>query len=237
MTQKEEKPRKNIQALQKKFQTRFTYTRMAKESLKEGDLVNAIKNYNAYLKILSEIHDAEPFDLDPALFDEQKDLSELLLISQVYWELTKIYDKTPKLQNEFQQALDQYVRFTINKPYQVLNAELLRKYMRKPGATNMTAFQTSYDKIFIESKKCYIATYCFGENDQVTVSLRRWKLIIQKHAVGLYFVKFYYSLSTSLLALSNRSIAFKYIFSNLARPILKSWVYLLNRTVLKNEYN
>ncbi len=58
-------------------------------------------------------------------------MTEMLLISHVYWELSRVYEMTPKLQVAFDKCLKQFVRFTINQPYQVLNSEVLRKYIKK----------------------------------------------------------------------------------------------------------
>ena len=65
------------------------------------------------------------------MFDAKRQVTELLLISHVYWELARINEMPPKLQKNFSRSLNQFVKFTINQPYQVLNSEMLRKYIKK----------------------------------------------------------------------------------------------------------
>lgn len=218
----EKKPeKKNLQALNKRFQNRFTYTRLAREAFKQCDFVTAIKNYNEYLKTMGDIHDQDPLALQPTIFDPVKDVSEMLLVSQIYWELAKIYDMTPKLQGEFSKVLNQFVVFTINQPFQVVNAEILRKYLKKPGLTNYNEFRAAYDKIFIESDKCYIATLCFGNDAIETQRLRMFKNLIQENFLGLKFIKYYYSTSYKLVSFfENKPVSLK-VFNFFISPILK----------------
>jgi hypothetical protein len=231
MTDKEPK-KKNIQALQKRYQTRFSNVRMARESAKSGDLINSIKYYNAYLKILADIHDVTPLELKPEQFNPKSELSEMLMISQVYWELTKIYDKTPKLQDDFSKVLNQFVIFTINHPYQIVNAEILRKYMRGNLSPNMHIYKAAYDKIFIESKKCYIATFAFGDSHWVTSSLRQWKLKLNQSHFGILFIRTYYTVSSRLVAACEKNMFLKFCINLFVRPFLISFTKFLNKFIL-----
>lgn len=231
MLEKEPK-KKNIQALQKRYQTRFSNIRFGRESVKAGDLIAGMKHYNAYLKVLADVHDCDPFQLKPESFNPNTELSEMLMISQVYWELTKIYDKTPKLQDDFAKALNQFVVFTINHPYQVVNAEILRKHMRGNLSPNMPIFKTAYDKIFIESSKCYIATFAFGERHWVTSSLREWKQYLNKTSSGLFFIQVYYLISSHLVNIADKNSWIKYSINLIARPFLFSFAKFLNKFIL-----
>lgn len=212
--------KKNIQALNKKYQQRFTYTRHAREASIQGDFINAIRHYNEYLKIMADIHDVDPFTITPAIFDPKKNISEILLVSQIYWELAKIYDMTPKLQGEFTKALNQFVIFTINQPFQVVNAELLRKHLRKPHIKNSIEFQAAYDKIFIESDKCYISTFCFGSDHEITNSLREFKNGLSKSKSGKIAIAKYYYYSKILIEVSERNIIFEKILKITFVPFL-----------------
>jgi len=230
---KEKEPKKiNIQALQKRYQTRFTNIRLARENVKAGDLITGMKHYNAYLKVLADIHDCDPFQLKPERFNPTSELSEMLMISQVYWELTKIYDKTPKLQDDFAKALNQFVIFTINHPYQVVNAEILRKHMRSNLSPNMPIFKAAYDKIFIESSKCYIATFAYGETHWVTSSLREWKLHLNKSSSGLTLIQLYYLVSSQLVHIADKSPWIKRPINFIVKPILFSFAKFLNKFIL-----
>jgi hypothetical protein len=231
MEDKEPK-KKNIQALQKRFQTRFSNIRLARECVKTGDLITGMKHYNAYLKVLADVHDCDPFQLKPESFNPTTELSEMLMISQVYWELTKIYDKTPKLQDDFAKALNQFVVFTINHPYQVVNAEILRKHLRGNLSPNMPILKAAYDKIFIESSKCYIATYAYGETHWITSTLRLWKKQLNQSHLGLVFIRSYYWTSSHLVELCKSHKLFKFSLNLIARPFLFSFAKFLNKFIL-----
>jgi hypothetical protein len=207
MSDKKEKF-KNLHALNKRYQARFTYTRLAREAFKQGDFVTAIKNYNEYLKTMGDIHDQDPLALSPEIFDPQRDVPEMLLVSHIYWELAKIYDMTPKLQGEFTKVLNQFIVFTINQPFQVVNAEILRKHLKQPGITNYAEFRAAYDKIFVESDKCFISTLCFGSDHPVTNDLRLIKRFLEKRQIGISLISVYYRISNRIVLLANNNQSF-----------------------------
>ncbi|MGK0367172.1 MAG: hypothetical protein ACI9QD_000306 [Thermoproteota archaeon] len=212
----------NMQALQKRYQKRFTFTRMAKEASKEGEYVTAIRYFNEYLKTMADINDVDPFEIPPTIFDQERDISEMLLVSQIYWELTKIYDMTPKLHSEFTKSLNQFIRFTVNQQYQVVNAEILRKHLRSPNINNAEEFRAAYDQIFIESSKCYISTFCFGIDHNITNTLREFKKELIEFKIGLSFVKIYYYLSPILIKFLSKRNLLKSIFVTISKPFLFS---------------
>lgn len=232
----EKKPeKKNLQALNKRYQNRFTFARVAREAFKKSDYIVAIKNYNEYLKTMGDIHDQDPLELQPSIFDPNKDVSEMLLVSQIYWELAKIYDMTPKLQGELSKVLNQFVVFTINQPFQVVNAEILRKYLKKPGLNNHNEFKAAYDKIFIESDKCYISTLCFGNNSFETKNLRNFKDFIKHTSWGLAFIKNYYRASSRFVFfLKDKPLLVK-VFNFFIKPPLRIFSILAFVFLSKNK--
>jgi hypothetical protein len=157
----------------------------------------------------------------------------MLMISQVYWELTKIYDKTPKLQDDFGKALNQFVLFTINHPYQVVNAEILRRHLKANPSPNLPIFKAAYDKIFIESSKCYIATYAYGEQHWITRCLRNWKSQLNQSKYGLSFIKLYYYCSSRLVQTCEKNHIYQTFFTTIFRPILFCFAKFLNKFILK----
>jgi hypothetical protein len=211
---------KNTQALQRRYQSRFTNARLGREAVSRREYIIAIKNYNEYLKILADINGQEPLTLKPEVLDAEKELSELLLVSHIYWELTKIYDMTPKLQDEFSKVLNQFVVFTVNQPFQVVNAELLRKHMKRPTTSNYDELKAAYDKIFVESDGCFISSLCFSQNHFITNDLRLLKAKLNKSPFGLNLIKLYYFTSTKLIAfLKNKNLIRKLIIF-ITKPLL-----------------
>lgn len=192
----DKKKRRNLKQLNDRYQSRITVARQGQEASSSGDYLNAVKYYNKYLKILADIKDVEETALSPAVFDVDKELSELLLISHIYWDLCKIFDVTPHLESEFKKCLFKFVEFTHGFKYQVVNAEMLRKYIRKDRLIHKKEFREAYKRIFIASKKCYVASYVYGADHQKTEQLREFRNIyLAPSFIGQMFINYYYFLS------------------------------------------
>jgi hypothetical protein len=228
-----EKKKVNMQQLQKRYAVRFNYTRQARDKHNKGDLISAIQFYNEYLRILADVHDCEAYDLEPAMFNPVKDVGEMLLISQVFWELTKIYDMTPKLQTEFQTCLNCFVKFTINQKYQIVNAESLRKFLKKTNSNRKVAYEAAYNTMFIESKKCYIATHCFSDNALETNILRSFKKTLLINDEGLGLIKIYYKYSPKFIKLCESNVLIDKVFTKfLFRPVLHFVAHFLKEYII-----
>jgi hypothetical protein len=211
-------------SLQKKINQRITIAKHAREAFLAKDYLNATKKYNEYLSILAEVHEvSDIYKLSPSMFDPKKDVTEMLLISHVYWELARINEMTPKLQKNFHLALSQFVKFTVNQPFQVLNAEMLRKYIKKNKRTSkqIASLEEAYQQIFVQSKKCYIASMCFGENSQTTHDLRRIKVFLTKSSFGIIFIRTYYYYSSKLVSFCENHQYLKFIIVTFSKPILR----------------
>ena len=140
-------------ALQKKYEQRITIARQGREYFSQKDYVNAAKKYNEYLGILAELNEVdEIYKLTPSMFDQKKQVTEMLLISHIYWELARVHEMTPKLQTAFNKCITQFVKFTANQPYQVLNAEMLRKYIKKNKnkTPQLGVLNHAYQQIFVQ---------------------------------------------------------------------------------------
>ena len=225
----QEEKRRHL-ALQQKFGTRITTVRKAREAFATKDYITAAKLYHEYLSVLAQIKEVEDiYKLAPNLFDKDSDITEMLLISHVYWDLARINEKAPKLQSAFQLSLNQFVKFTINQPYQVLNSEMLRRYIKKFKNTGPQrgSLNKAYDQIFIQSKKCYIATMCLGEDDLDTSFLRSYKKVLLQKKWGQYFVSTYYKYSSSFVTYLETSPKLKTVSIFIFKPMLRCIASLL----------
>lgn len=222
---KDEKKREQIVEL---YRTRLTHLKRAQALVKDDRMAQAVESYTKYLGILALYFDTTEDRLSPTLFDPEKDVTELLLISHAYWDLAKAFDRSPNLQRECLRCLDQFVKFSIGFKYQHVNAQIIRKFNNKKQAHNPKAFDSAYQKIQISSKKCYIATMCFGFEDERTEVLRKFKLKISPYDFGRDFIDTYYRFSPSLVDFINRSPVFgKSIEAFFIKPILKLLVKIL----------
>lgn len=196
--EEEKKEHQRKLQLQKKLSERITIARQGREAFLAKDYVNCMQKYLEYLTIISQSREIEDiYSLKPSDFDDTTQLSELLLISHVFWEMARINEMTPKLQANFQRCLSQFVKFTVNQPYQVLNAEMLRKYNKANAKRSRFAdkYSEAYSAIFVQSRKCFIATECFGEEHHHTNSLRVFKNELLQWPYGEAIVAFYYRTS------------------------------------------
>ncbi|PIK14287.1 hypothetical protein [Halobacteriovorax sp. JY17] len=181
------------------YRDRLKALKQARQYYSNGEIPKAVERYSTYLNNLASYFGVTEDKLTPAFFDAEKEISELLLISQAYWDLSKAYDRSPNLHRESIRCLEQFVKFTNGFKYQHINAQMLRKFIKRKQAHNLKSFQNAYTKIQVESKGCFIATYSFGENHSVTNDLRLFKQRILPYKIGLKFIEIYYLSSPKLV--------------------------------------
>lgn len=209
--------------LQQRYSQRITLARAGREAFLEKKYVLASKHYHEYLMILAERYNkANYYQLGPEVFNPEKEMTEMILVSQVFWDMARIYEMTPKLSQAFHKCLNQFVRFTINQQYQVLNAEMLRKYIRKNKrrSRQIQSLEKAYSQIFIESKKCFIATHSLGSEHFATQDLRLFKSFLQKYLFGRKFIELYYRHSSPLVNYLDKKPLYSRIFKYFSAPIL-----------------
>lgn len=209
--------------LQKRYTQRITTAKQGREYFLKKDYPNAVKKYHEYLGILTELNELEDiFQLGPKHFDPKKHVTEMLLISHVYWELSRTYEMIEKFQPQFDKSLEQFVRFTINQPYQVFNAEMLRKYIKKNRlkSRQVSKLNSAYSKIYVQSNKCYIATHCFGQNHPTTQNLRIFKNKLLQFKMGQSFVRWYYLVSPRIVRYADQHLFFNNCLKLISKPLL-----------------
>jgi hypothetical protein len=222
---KDEKKREQIVEL---FRTRLTHLKRAQLLVRDDRMALAVESYTKYLGVLALYFDTTEDKLTPTLFDPVKDMTELLLISHAYWDLAKAFDRSPNLQRDCFRCLEQFTKFSIGFKYQHVNAQIIRKFNNKKQAHNPKAFEAAYHKIQISSKKCYIATSCFGEQDLRTQTLRHFKLTIAPYKLGKDFIDCYYQFSPQIIQIFNTHPKTKWICENLfIRPVLNIFTFLI----------
>ena len=215
--------RKRKLALQKKYEVRISIVKRGKDSFNKKDFVRAAASYQEYLQIYTELFEVENiYKLNPSHFDSKRQLTEMLLISQLFWDLARINENSPQLQSAFMLNLSQFVKFTVNQPYQVLNAEMLRKYIKnnKRKSPQLDKFNQAYQQIYVQSKKCYISTLCFGQDDIKTLKFRKIKDQLCNSNMGLRFIGFYYKYSSSFVGFLEGKPLIRNFFVFFTKPTL-----------------
>jgi hypothetical protein len=215
--------------LNHRFEHRITVARFGKESMDAGNYANALLKYNEYFRIMADVKQVkDAYSLTPKNFDPKKDLSEMLMMSHLYFEMARIYDASPRFTEEAKKCVDQFVLFSIDQPYQVINSELARKSLRKRSFKNPKFFRDAYEQIFVKSKRCYIVTFCYGDTHPITNQYRQLKDLLLEYKAGQELVRIYYSHSSR--AVENwKGNFFMQVFAKIIiRPIL----LLFSKTLL-----
>jgi hypothetical protein len=232
---KDERKREQVVEL---YRTRLSHLKRAQLLVRDDRMAQAVESYTKYLGVLALYFDTTEDKLTPTLFDPIKDITELLLISHAYWDLAKAFDRSPNLQRDCFRCLEQFVKFSIGFKYQHVNAQIIRKFNNKKQAHNPKAFEAAYHKIQVSSKKCYIATSCFGEDDFRTQTLRHFKLKIASYSLGLDFIDFYYQISPSVVLQFNSHPKTKWICETFfIKPVLNIFTFLIRPYVYPNKIN
>lgn len=222
--------REKMLILKHKFENRITITKIGKEALDSGDYATALQRFVEYMQVMSDVKKTKDFySLKPGHFDSKKDLTEMLLISHIYFEMARIYDAVPKFQEDSKKCLDQFVIFSANQPYQVVNSEMIRKYLKKSIFKNPDVFRGAYEQIYVQSKKCYVVTFCYGSNHDITNQYRELKSLMLESRIGREFVRIYYKNSSELVAKWEDSR----LMHAFAKIVLKPALLLFSKTLLR----
>jgi len=226
--EQEEKDKKRREQIGQLHRTRLGHLKRAQTAVRDEKIAIAVEAYTKYLGILALYFETTEDKLSPKFFDAEKEVSELLLVSIAYWDLAKAFDRNPNLQKDCQRCLDQFVKFSMGYKYQHVNAQIVRKFNNKKQAHNPKAFEAAYQRLQISTKRCYIATSCFGEDDPKTNALRAFKHEIAPYEIGRDFIDFYYRTSPTLVSFLDRHQIFKFFFNTfLAKPLLSLFVFIL----------
>lgn len=215
--------------LEGKYKQRFTIAKEGKAALNRRDYRMMIYRYSEYLKIMADTYEvATIYDIKPAHFDAKKEVAELLLISQIYWELAKVYDGSSKAKDKLELCLKQFIRFTIGMQFQGLNTEIIRKELKRRKFKNKELMMKCLEGIYKESSGCYIAT--FFETDIPTIqTLRHFKkTILANSAWGEKFIFHYYENSPAIILFFNKHSLIKKVVHYPILFLLK----VLSRTLI-----
>lgn len=206
-----------------RYKQRFTIIKLAKIALANGDAHQAIRNYQELFDAVCHHHKIKIFDLSPAHFSGQQAPLERLLMSQAFYDMARLTDL--KIDNESIRNtplfLNQFVKFTINQPYQSMNTRTLFQHLRKTKFRNRIAFESTHKRILAESRLCFFANYCFGDNHPITNHFRALKIKLLKRNIGINFVRLYYSYSDPTVRFFQKNKFLSLFIKNIFfRPLL-----------------
>lgn len=188
------------------FRRRLELARQGLAQYEAKKLPDAVKSFLTYLRILEDGKQVAEGALTPGLFDKQKDAHEILLITGVFWDLAKIYDrsKSEKSIKEMRHYLDKFVLFSKGTQFEPLSGETLRKYITTDKPVHKEDFKAAYKKL--AGDKCFIATELVDCVEvETTPRLRAFRdRAWERGTYGRLSVRCYYLLAPGIAALLAR---------------------------------
>ncbi|MBU6153615.1 MAG: hypothetical protein KGP28_04870 [Bdellovibrionales bacterium] len=172
---------------------RMEYARNGATAFKAGNLEEALRNYFGYIEILEKIKEVGRDELQPKNFDLKNDMAELLLLTGVYWDLSKIHDLGGKKSyDRFRFYLDRFTMFSRGMPFQHVSAELIRKFLVNGSPRNRKELKNAH--LQLGGGKCFLATAVEDHLPARTLPrLRQFRdLRLMESAAGRCFVGAYY---------------------------------------------
>ncbi|MFN7685577.1 MAG: hypothetical protein ACK5QT_09215 [Oligoflexia bacterium] len=125
---------------------RLGVARTGVDSLIRESYGEATKSFMTYLRLLEAAKRVGPGKLHPSQFDQSKELPELVLVTGIYWDLARTFDrmKSKKRNREHIHYLEQFVVFSKSARCERLCAETLRKYLVADKALHRGDFKNAY---------------------------------------------------------------------------------------------
>ena len=171
---------------------RLALARSGVQAYQRHDLGTAVKSFITYLRILEDAKGVDHGGLTPQHFDSSKDLSELVMISGVYWDLVKIYDGIKVDNQDFKVFMRKYIQFTKGMPFQAVCSETLRKFISSGKAKHLGEFKAAYK--ILEPSRCFVVTSLVDVIDpQALIDLRGFRdQVLVRSVTGRALTAWYY---------------------------------------------
>jgi hypothetical protein len=199
--------RADLERRQKLFELRLQTVQKGITAFQRKDIPDAIRNYRLYLKILEGLKGLSDGALLPSHFTSPEEKKELLIISGVYWDLVKIYDKskTDSRKNEFRHYVEKYILFSHQMPFQPFCAELVRKYIAFGKMSHAAEFKNIYR--ILGSSKCFIVSSLVDLTEFQTLDVFRSfrDEILSSFFLGKILIRMYCFFSPSLAFFLDKS--------------------------------
>jgi len=179
-----------------KFTMRMDYARQGIEAVKRKDFKSALTCFHAYIEILQRSKGGE---LTPKSFDPKQDAAEMLMLTGVFWDLSKIYDKyKSKDLTKLKYFLDKFVLFSKGTSYERLSQEMLRKFLTNETPNHRSTFKEAY--VSLGGGRCFVATAVEEHCEASTVvTLKRFRdEVLSQSVLGRSFTSVYYKISPTI---------------------------------------
>jgi hypothetical protein len=148
---------------------RLDIAKLGIQALTRESFGEATKSFLVYLAMLERAKKVNPGRLHPSQFDSKKEMVELVLVTGIYWDLARTYDRMRGKEQvrEMQTYLNQFVVFAKDSSYKPLCAETLRKYLAAEKAVHRGDFKAAYKRL--GGTTCFIASALLDVSDLETL--------------------------------------------------------------------
>lgn len=161
--------------------------------------IDALKLFREYVAILEARYNVGAGGLRPDLFDTKKEAGEILLLSGVFWDMAKIYDRLRGNTAEVRMCLNKFIEFSINRPHVAFSANEVRKYLRAGNVMNKADFNNAYGVLHQHVAKCFLASAVFGPVSPEVAALQAFRdRVLLPRPAGRVAVGAYYAVSPAV---------------------------------------
>jgi hypothetical protein len=161
----------------------------------------AVMYYQSYIKLLEDWKGVSDGALSPTHFDYTKEMGDLLMLSGLYWDLAKVFDRTesPEKTKLFFHYLEKFILFSKGTTWEPMCAEQLRRYLLTNRPKHRAEFKNAF-KMLGGSETCFVATALSDEIELETIpTLRRFRdEVLKHHRMGRAFIRVYYAIGPSI---------------------------------------
>lgn len=197
------------------YKKRLEIARQGFSSYKNQNTVDAAQAFETYIRILEDWKKVGKGGLKKSLFDPKTEKKELNLLSGVYWDLAKLYDRTrtPDKLKVFRHYLQQHVNFSLDTDLEGVAAEGVRKYLSVGSPNHRAEFRSAYNQL-TRGKKCFVATALEDVSHPKTLPrLRDYRdSVLDQRFLGRVFVNIYYRIGPYLASGVKRLPRFARVF-------------------------
>ncbi len=179
------------------FRKRLEMAKHGVDKFGARDAAKSASNFHTYIRVLEEYKGVPEGGLNPSHFDLKTEIPEILLLSGIYWDLVKLYDRTKSAerQKDFAHYLQQFIKFSKDLPHQHVSAETLRKYIATNRAQHPEELKNAYR--ILNNSKCFIASELIDVTDVRTIErLRDFRdMRLERSVLGGVSISVYYALA------------------------------------------
>jgi len=184
---------KDAELKKENLRKRLDIAKAGVKSLVSESYGEATRSFLTYIRLVEISKKVEPKRLHPGLFDPKKELPELILVTGIYWDLARTFDRMKSNKNERQHAhyLEQFVVFARGAPFRHVCSETLRKYLSGDRAVHRADFKLAYKQL--GGTSCFIASSLLDVSSPETLPrLSKFRdEFLRKSVWGLWFIRRY----------------------------------------------